>query len=143
MALPRGPGPPALVLALLLHARHLEMARTAVYGFGLVAALMLGCLHAPVLWSPDGRWVAYTVAVRPSAPELAPGWLYRTAPARRRGMGVDASGASRRGDRLSSLGDPARFGGVDPARGIAGAADLAGLEPRREGAGLRAAGPRG
>jgi Tol biopolymer transport system component len=71
------------------------MARTAVHGFGLVAALMLGCLHAPVLWSPDGRWVAYTVAVRPSAPELPPGWLYRTAPAHRQGWG--SPGRGRRG----------------------------------------------
>ncbi len=71
------------------------MARTAIYGFGMVTALMLGCLHAPVLWSPDGRWVAYTVAVRPNAPELAPGWLFQTAPARREGW--ESSSRGRRG----------------------------------------------
>ena len=75
------------------------MARTVVYGFGLVAALMLGCLHAPVLWSPDGRWVAYTIAVRPSAPELAPGWLYPDDAGPAPGVGVGAAGASRGGDR--------------------------------------------
>ena len=71
------------------------MARTRVYGFGLVAAMMLGCLHAPVLWSPDGRWVAYTIAVRPDAPELAPGWLYHTDPSRREGW--ESSRRGRRG----------------------------------------------
>src|SRR6266446_4224080 len=52
------------------------MRRSSVLVLGLGLALLAGCLHAPVLWSPDGRWIAYTIAVRPSAPVVAPGWLY-------------------------------------------------------------------
>jgi hypothetical protein len=45
---------------------------------GLTALGLLGCLHAPVLWSPDGQWVAYAMALRPSQPGLEPGWLFET-----------------------------------------------------------------
>jgi hypothetical protein len=55
---------------------------------GLCAVAMLGCLHAPVLWSPDGRWLAYTMAVRSDQPGLVPGWLFETAP-RTRASGLD------------------------------------------------------
>ena len=54
---------------------------------GLVSALTLGCLHAPVLWSPDGRWLAYTLAVQPGTRTLAPGWLFETEPAARPDIG--------------------------------------------------------
>jgi hypothetical protein len=55
---------------------------------GLWAVAMLGCLHAPMLWSPDGRWLAYTMAVRSDQPSLEPGWLFETAP-RNRASGLD------------------------------------------------------
>ena len=49
-------------------------------GIALLLALCLGgCLHAPVLWSPDGQWLAYTMALRPDRPGLTPGWLFATA----------------------------------------------------------------
>ena len=37
-----------------------------------------GCLHAPMPWSPDGRWIAYTVEVRPIEKLLTPGWLFES-----------------------------------------------------------------
>jgi Tol biopolymer transport system component len=43
----------------------------------LASALAIaGCLHAPMPWSPDGKWLAYTVEVRPIGPMLRPGWLF-------------------------------------------------------------------
>ena len=51
----------------------------------LLAALALassiaivGCLHAPMLWSPDGKWLAYTVEVRPIDRLLRPGWIFES-----------------------------------------------------------------
>jgi Tol biopolymer transport system component len=38
--------------------------------------LLAGCLHAPMPWSPDGKWIAYTVEVRPIERVLRPGWLF-------------------------------------------------------------------
>ena len=38
-----------------------------------------GCLHAPMPWSPDGKWLAYTVEVRPVEPILRPGLALRVA----------------------------------------------------------------
>lgn len=70
------------------------MRRQAGWLLGLASAMMVGCLSAPVLWSPDGRWLAYTVAVRADGPLLEPGWLFRT-----------GSGGS---DDLLGWGDPAR-----------------------------------
>jgi Tol biopolymer transport system component len=35
-----------------------------------------GCLHAPMPWSPDGKWIAYTVEVRPIERVIRPGWLF-------------------------------------------------------------------
>ena len=44
---------------------------------GLALAVSLGCVPAPVLWSPEGRWLAYTTAVRSEEQRLLPpGWLY-------------------------------------------------------------------
>jgi hypothetical protein len=43
--------------------------------------LVAGCLHAPVLWSPDGQWLAYTMAVRPGPLVPAAGWLFDTSKA--------------------------------------------------------------
>ena len=54
------------------------MRRRMVRVVGLTSVVMLGCLHAPVLWSPDGRWLAYTMAVRPGPPSLTPGWIFET-----------------------------------------------------------------
>src|SRR4051794_29389683 len=79
--------------------RTSEMSRTVVWGSGLTAAMMLGCLNSAVLWSPDGRWVAYTIAVRSGAPELAPGWLFRSTSAR--GEGGESGEGMRRGPTAS------------------------------------------
>ncbi len=59
--------------------RIFAMRRTIV---GLAASLLLlaGCLHAPMPWSPDGSWIAYTVEVRPFDQILSPGWTFDTSP---------------------------------------------------------------
>ena len=64
---------------------------------GISSLVLIGCLHAPVLWSPDGQWVAYTLASRPSAPRLEPGWLLGTGPDDDRGIAatLDARRAPR------------------------------------------------
>jgi hypothetical protein len=54
------------------------MPRGPIWIVGLASVLMLGCLHAPVIWSPDGRWLAYTMAVQPGSRMLAPWWLFET-----------------------------------------------------------------
>ena len=46
---------------------------------GAVSLLAGGCLHAPMPWSPDGNWIAYTVEVRPMARVLKTGWLFEPA----------------------------------------------------------------
>jgi hypothetical protein len=57
------------------------MARGPQWAVGLAACVLVGgCLHAPVLWSPDGRWLAYTVAVRAETRIPRPGWLFDTQP---------------------------------------------------------------
>jgi hypothetical protein len=46
----------------------------------MASALVVGgCLHAPIPWSPDGKWLAFTVEVRPIEESLRPGWLYEPA----------------------------------------------------------------
>jgi hypothetical protein len=47
---------------------------------GLVLAVALGCVPAPVVWSSEGRWLAYTMAVRSEDRLLPPGWLYSLNP---------------------------------------------------------------
>lgn len=48
---------------------------------GLALVVSLGCVPAPVLWSSDGRWLAYTLAVRAEGERLLPsGWLHRVKP---------------------------------------------------------------
>lgn len=57
------------------------MRRGFVWAVGLSACVLVaGCLHAPVLWSPDGHWLAYTIAVRPDPRIPPPGWLFDTSP---------------------------------------------------------------
>jgi hypothetical protein len=63
------------------------MSRGPVWIVGLVSVLVLGCLHTPVLWSPDGRWLAYTMAVEPGGRIPAPWWLFET----NGGVGFDLS----------------------------------------------------
>ncbi len=71
------------------------------FGFALSSALALaGCLHAPVLWSPDGQWLAYTLALRPDQPGLTPGWLFATAPEGLRRLGQVQTPVGRRLYRL-------------------------------------------
>jgi hypothetical protein len=52
------------------------MPRARVWVAGWVSVLLLGCVPSPILWSPDGKWLAYTMAVRPTDRILAPGWLF-------------------------------------------------------------------
>lgn len=42
----------------------------------LATSLAASCLHAPLSWSPDGEWLAYTMATPPAGMALKPGWLY-------------------------------------------------------------------
>src|SRR4051794_14164690 len=62
------------------------MPRGPIWIVCLASVLTLGCLHAPVLWSPDGRWLAYTLAVQPTGQAPAPWWLFETAPPPRSGL---------------------------------------------------------
>jgi hypothetical protein len=39
-----------------------------------------GCLDSPILWSPDGRWLAYTSTVRTVESRLPAGWVFETEP---------------------------------------------------------------
>ncbi len=41
-----------------------------------LTTLASGCLRAPTSWSPDGRWLAYTMSVRTVDPLPPPGWLF-------------------------------------------------------------------
>ena len=98
----------------------------------LASALVVGgCLHAPMPWSPDGKWLAYTVEVRPIDGLLRPGWLFDspTAPPARSG--------ARAGPRLSALGDPGRHRRLGPPGRVDRPADRPRLEPRRSGPGVR------
>ncbi|MEO6810653.1 MAG: biopolymer transporter Tol [Isosphaeraceae bacterium] len=51
------------------------MPRASLWVSFLGSVMLLGCLHAPVPWSPDGRWLAYTLTMRPIEEILPPGWL--------------------------------------------------------------------
>ena len=55
--------------------------------FGIAAAAVAGCVHTPIAWSPDGRWVAYTTAARKVERMLAPGWIFGGAEATARPAG--------------------------------------------------------
>jgi Tol biopolymer transport system component len=56
------------------------MSRGWVWAVVCIESLLSGCLHAPVLWSPDGTWIAYTIAVRSGSPSLPGSWLFETRP---------------------------------------------------------------
>jgi hypothetical protein len=47
---------------------------------GLVRAvgttLVASCMNAPLAWSPDGQWLAFTTVDRGGHPALKPGWLF-------------------------------------------------------------------
>ncbi len=45
----------------------------------LSTTVAASCLHAPLSWSPDGQWLAYTVAEPLGLATLKPGWLFTTA----------------------------------------------------------------
>jgi len=42
----------------------------------MATSLTASCLHAPMSWSPDGQWLAYTMLEPADTPTLKPGWLY-------------------------------------------------------------------
>ncbi len=56
------------------------MRRNLLPTFAIASMLLVigGCLHAPMPWSPDGKWLAYTVEVRPMEGLLRPGWLFES-----------------------------------------------------------------
>ncbi len=45
---------------------------------GLAPTLAFGSAGAPMQWSPDGRWVAYTVSMTSEPPIFPAGWLFET-----------------------------------------------------------------
>jgi len=72
------------------------MRHSWIPALALVSALAIGgCLHAPMPWSPDGKWIAYTVEVRPEGQLLRPGWLFEA---------VDGPAASRPAPRSKPSG---------------------------------------
>lgn len=72
------------------------MRHSWIPALALVSALAIGgCLHAPMPWSPDGKWIAYTVEVRPEGQLLRPGWLFEP---------VDGPAASRPAPRSKPSG---------------------------------------
>src|SRR5258707_1428390 len=71
MSAPRGPDPWGTT-----HPMRLSL----LTALAAASALAIGrCLHAPMPWSPDGKWLAYTVEVGPIGQMLRPGWLFETA----------------------------------------------------------------
>lgn len=52
------------------------MLRGLVCLLGITPALALGGSGAPMNWSPDGRWIAYTVPTRVGRPVFSAGWLF-------------------------------------------------------------------
>ncbi|MBV8487805.1 MAG: PD40 domain-containing protein [Planctomycetaceae bacterium] len=42
----------------------------------LTTSLAISCLHAPISWSPDGRWFAFTTVDSANSEALRPGWLF-------------------------------------------------------------------
>ncbi|MGC8638608.1 MAG: hypothetical protein ACP5XB_01875, partial [Isosphaeraceae bacterium] len=54
----------------------------------LCSSFAVSCLHAPPSWSPDGGWIAYTVAEPVAAAPISQGWLSQEEPARAVGPAV-------------------------------------------------------
>ena len=64
------------------------MKRPLPWTLGALAALAVGCVHSPLAWSPDGRWLAYVTVTSPTIAErLPPGWIF----------GEDATAATKDG----------------------------------------------
>jgi hypothetical protein len=69
----------------------------------LALSLTANCLDSPLAWSPDGRWLAYTVHQSPSGTGPAAGWLFSPgtpAAARNRGLAPGAAPAAPVGNRF-------------------------------------------
>ena len=103
----------------------------------LTTAVAAGWVSSPMSWSPDARWLSYTVAPDPGPVERAPGWLFD---ASRGGAGRDRDGrgdrpakADRRRRDLPDLGEPAGRRDVGADRGIGLALDGADVEPAGAG----------
>jgi Tol biopolymer transport system component len=46
----------------------------------LTTTVMAGWMNSPMSWSPDGEWLAYTIAADPARDgQVGPGWLFDTA----------------------------------------------------------------
>ena len=54
-----------------------EVMRSAFVGLiMLLPAASFASPEAPIRWAPDGRWMAYTLAIPDARPPVGPGWLY-------------------------------------------------------------------
>ncbi len=66
--------------------------RRTIVGLLLAMTGLVGCLHTPMSWSPDGSWIAYTVEVRPCDPFLISNWIFETGPVRSSNSGGQVLG---------------------------------------------------
>ena len=82
----------------------------------LTTAVAAGWVSSPMSWSPDARWLSYTVAPDPGPVERAPGWIFDAS----RGGSGNRDG---RGD-----GDGRRH---RPAPGLTGSGPASGMARRR------------
>ena len=55
------------------------MLRGLVCLLAMTPALALGGPNVPMNWSPDGRWIAYTVSTRAGRPVFSAGWIFENA----------------------------------------------------------------
>ena len=85
-------------------------------------------------WSPDGKWLAYTVEVRPVGDQHPQA---RLAVFGEIGIEPAPPALGRPAGGYRTLGDPGRHGGLGAPGRVDPAADRARLEPRRPGPGLR------
>src|SRR5436305_1068718 len=51
------------------------MCRSLVLALAACCSSVAGCVPAPVIWSPDGGWVAWVEVVGDSRTALPPDWL--------------------------------------------------------------------
>ena len=56
------------------------MSWSLIYLVGLASAVAPASVHTASAWSPDGRWLAYTVATRGEIDPYRPVWLFQSSP---------------------------------------------------------------
>jgi Tol biopolymer transport system component len=68
----------------------------------LTTTVTAGWMNSTMSWSPDGEWLAYTIAADPAREDqVGPGWLFDTATG-----GVDTRGTSEVGERKAADAQP-------------------------------------